>query len=73
MSRVLAALEPEAKSRDNMDGVSLDMGTWRLNLRQSNTEPLLRLNVEARGDSALVVAGVARVRGLIEDRAAVDV
>jgi len=70
VGRVLAALEPEAMSRDNLDGISLDMGRWRLNLRQSNTEPLLRLNVEARGDSALVAAGVARVRGLIEDRPA---
>lgn len=65
--RVLTALGPEAKSRDDIDGVSLDMGDWRVNIRQSNTEPLLRLNIEARGDAALVAAGVARVRGLIED------
>jgi phosphomannomutase len=40
--------------------------TWRLNLRASNTEPLLRLNVEARGDAGLVAEGVERVRQLIQ-------
>jgi phosphomannomutase len=66
VDRVIAALEPEAVSRDDTDGLSLDMGNWRLNLRSSNTEPLLRLNVEAKGDADLVTAGVARVKALIE-------
>lgn len=35
---------------DQTDGVSLDFGTWRLNVRASNTEPLLRLNIESRTD-----------------------
>lgn len=65
VDRVVAALEPEALSRDDLDGVSLAFDGWRLNLRRSNTEPLLRLNVEARGDRRLVDAGVARVRALI--------
>lgn len=39
---------------DRTDGVSMDFGTWRFNLRASNTEPLLRLNVETRGDHALM-------------------
>ncbi|MDZ4136823.1 MAG: phosphomannomutase [Paracoccaceae bacterium] len=66
VARVLAALEPEALSRDDTDGLALVMGEWRFNLRGSNTEPLLRLNVEARGNRALVLAGVARLRALIE-------
>jgi len=66
LNRVALTLGPEAASRDDTDGLSLDMGDWRLNLRVSNTEPLMRLNVEARGDAALVTAGVARVRALIE-------
>jgi phosphomannomutase len=37
---------------DRTDGLSLDFGRWRVNLRASNTEPLLRLNVEASGDAA---------------------
>ena len=64
--RVAAELSPLARSADRTDGLSLDFGEWRLNLRASNTEPLLRLNVEARGDAGLVEAGVARVRALIE-------
>lgn len=66
VARVRAALEPEARGVDRTDGLSLDFGDWRMNLRASNTEPLLRLNVEARGDSGLVADGVARVRALIE-------
>ena len=66
VARVEAALAHKAVARDDTDGMSLDFGDWRLNLRSSNTEPLLRLNVEARGDAALVETGVALVRGLIE-------
>jgi phosphomannomutase len=36
---------------DEMDGLSLSHPGWRLNVRKSNTEPLVRLNVEARGNS----------------------
>jgi phosphomannomutase len=35
---------------DETDGVSLNFGSWRLNVRASNTEPLLRLNIESRAD-----------------------
>jgi phosphomannomutase len=66
VARVRAALEPEALSRDETDGLSLAFADWRFNLRSSNTEPLLRLNVEARGSAELVARGVARVRAFIE-------
>jgi len=66
VARVEAELQPTARTTDRTDGLSLDFGDWRLNLRASNTEPLLRLNVEARGDAGLVAAGVARVTALIE-------
>ncbi len=46
--------EPVAKSTDFTDGLSLDMGHWRFNLRESNTEPVIRLNVETCGDIALM-------------------
>lgn len=64
--RVHAALAPRARNEERIDGLSLDFGDWRLNLRTSNTEPLLRLNVEARGDAALVAESVALLRGMIE-------
>ncbi|MCP4469518.1 MAG: phosphomannomutase [Gammaproteobacteria bacterium] len=39
---------------DRTDGVSMDFGEWRFNLRASNTEPLLRMNVETRANTALM-------------------
>ena len=38
-----------------VDGVSMEFLNWRFNLRASNTEPLLRLNVESRGDRGLML------------------
>ncbi|WP_309664885.1 phosphomannomutase [Tabrizicola sp.] len=65
VARVEAAMAPKAVTRDDTDGLSLEFADWRLNLRASNTEPLLRLNIEARGDESLVAAGLATVRSLI--------
>lgn len=48
-----------------IDGLSMEFDDWRFNLRASNTEPLLRLNVETRADPALLEAKVAELRGLI--------
>ncbi len=39
---------------DNADGIGLSFKHWRFNIRSSNTEPLLRLNVESRGDISLM-------------------
>jgi phosphomannomutase len=66
---VIAAIEhiygPQAVSRDETDGLSLSFGDWRFNLRASNTEPLLRLNIEARGKPDLVAEKLAEMRALI--------
>ena len=62
IARVHSEFEPEAISIDEMDGLGFDMGEWRFNLRSSNTEPVVRLNVEARGDAELVAKGVDRVK-----------
>jgi phosphomannomutase len=48
----IAAEFPEGET-DWTDGLSKSFGTWRFNLRASNTEPLMRLNVEARSQAAL--------------------
>lgn len=63
--RVEDAYAPDAVARDDTDGLSLDMGTWRFNLRASNTEPVLRLNVESRGDEDLLCRNVERLTALI--------
>lgn len=39
---------------DELDGISIEYPDWRFNLRMSNTEPILRLNVESRGDKKLM-------------------
>ncbi|MGH9482043.1 MAG: hypothetical protein ACRD1L_08100, partial [Terriglobales bacterium] len=49
---------------DHTDGLSVAYPDWRFNLRASNTEPLLRLNVEARSQAALE-RGLARLRALL--------
>jgi phosphomannomutase/phosphoglucomutase len=41
-------------SIEEIDGLSMDFGNWRFNLRPSNTEPLLRMNMETRGDYQLM-------------------
>lgn len=50
---------------ETIDGLSLEFDDWRFNLRASNTEPLLRLNVETRGDPALLDRKVAELRAMI--------
>ena len=53
-------------SIDRTDGVSLEFENWRFNLRMSNTEPLLRLNVEAKGDQALMEQKTREILAIID-------
>lgn len=64
-ARVLAVFEGTETRRDEQDGISLEFDDWRFNLRRSNTEPLLRLNVETRGDPDLLATKVAQLEALI--------
>ncbi len=59
MAAVFAACE-----QDRLDGLTVDCGDWWFNLRPSNTEPLLRLNLES-SDSADIPARVTEVLALI--------
>ena len=65
LERVLAHYRPTARSEDLTDGVSLEFDAWRFNLRTSNTEPLIRLNVESRGDADLMSAKTAELLELV--------
>lgn len=56
---------PAYPTVETIDGLSMAFDDWRFNVRASNTEPLLRLNVEARGDPGLVETKVAEITGLI--------
>lgn len=65
---IRAAYAPLAKSIDDMDGLSLDMGNWRFNLRSSNTEPVVRLNMESRGRALVAdLADLTALRHLLTD------
>ena len=48
-----------------MDGFSVDYPEWRFNVRISNTEPVVRLNVETRGDKKLLEEKTAEVLAVI--------
>ena len=65
LERVLARYRPTARSEDLTDGISLEFDAWRFNLRTSNTEPLIRLNVESRGDADLMSAMTAELLELV--------
>lgn len=59
--------EPHSQAIDLIDGVGLDMRQWRFNLRKSNTEPVIRLNVESRGDAGLMDEKTAELLQIIDD------
>jgi phosphomannomutase len=71
----LAAIEaryaPQAKVLDRTDGVSFEFADWRFNLRTSNTEPLIRLNVEARGSVDLMRAKTQELLVLLTAQGAI--
>ena len=54
IAKIESTYAPQAQSIDRTDGISIELDDWRFNVRSSNTEPLLRLNVESRGDAPLM-------------------
>jgi phosphomannomutase len=71
----IAAFEKEysplALKVDRTDGISYEFSDWRFNLRTSNTEPLIRLNVEARGSGELMRAKTQELFALLKSHGAV--
>ena len=72
LERVQSAYGAKAKSVDHLDGLTIDMGSWWFNLRASNTEPYLRLNLEAStadecstrtAEVVTMLAGLAKLKG----------
>ena len=64
---ILAALEEKYADgeQDKMDGLSVAYADWRFNVRTSNTEPVMRLNVETKGDKELLAAKTAEILEII--------
>ena len=65
IARVEAHFAATALVSDRTDGLSLEFADWRFNLRSSNTEPVLRLNVESRGNERLMQEKTAELLKLI--------
>ena len=65
IGEILAVYAAQNPVLDETDGVSLEFPDWRFNLRSSNTEPLLRLNVETRGDAELLERRTRELQALI--------
>ena len=65
---VIAAVEQAfpGGSRETVDGLSIAFDDFRFNIRKSNTEPLLRLNVETRGDIRLLKQKTAELLAIIQ-------
>ncbi|MGB8327664.1 MAG: phosphomannomutase CpsG, partial [Steroidobacteraceae bacterium] len=66
LTRVQAKYGKDATAIDFTDGLSIEFPQWRFNLRTSNTEPLVRLNVESRGSEALMQEKTAELLREIE-------
>jgi len=57
---------PDAVAIDRTDGLSIEMKDWRLNVRTSNTEPLLRLNIESKRNKKLVKRSLEQIEQIIQ-------
>jgi len=56
----------DAMNVDDIDGYSFEFDDWRFNIRMSNTEPVVRLNVETRGDEALLAKKTSEVLAILD-------
>ena len=65
LARIRSTYGSKAQRIDETDGVGMDFDRWRFNLRMSNTEPLIRLNVETRGDEGLLKEKTAELLAAI--------
>ena len=66
LERVGQVYRADVLLEERVDGLSMAFADWRFNLRLSNTEPVVRLNVESRGDVALMQRRTAELLALIE-------
>ena len=65
LAEARARYETDAVVVENVDGLSMSFESWRFNLRLSNTEPVVRLNVESRGNEALMREKTAELLALM--------
>ncbi len=68
IENVLKAFSADALSIDKTDGISIAFRDWRFNLRRSNTEPLVRLNIESRGGAYKLSKRFAKFQDLLGEK-----
>ncbi|WP_333001954.1 phosphomannomutase CpsG [Vibrio coralliilyticus] len=68
IQRIKAIFEQDALNVDYTDGVSMEFTNWRFNLRSSNTEPVVRLNVESRADVELMKVKTEQILSLLQSK-----
>lgn len=72
---IISAIEEKFSSenptKSMLDGLSLNFGEWRFNLRASNTEPLIRLNIESHGDKELLAIKIREIQQWLAAQGAV--
>ncbi|MEZ8169024.1 phosphomannomutase CpsG [Vibrio sp. 10N.222.54.F12] len=66
IAKVLESYKYDALVFDETDGISLEFADWRFNLRSSNTEPVVRLNVESRSDIELMEEKTKKILDLLK-------
>jgi phosphomannomutase len=66
IAKFLSYYEADAKLMDYTDGIGLEFDNWRFNLRKSNIEPVIRLNVKTREDIALMEAKTAELLAMLK-------
>jgi len=67
LNRLRGFYAPQAPVEDFTDGVSLEFARWRVNVRGSNTEPVLRVNLETRGDADLLAEKTEEVLTVLRE------
>ncbi|VUD67995.1 Phosphomannomutase/phosphoglucomutase [Thalassocella blandensis] len=67
LQRIREHFEPESLEIETVDGLSMAFAEWRLNIRMSSTEPVLRLNVESRGDVSLMQQKTEQLLQMVKD------
>jgi len=66
IQRVRKHYESSAQVIDETDGISMEFSQWRFNLRMSNTEPVVRLNLETRADERLLKRREKEILNILE-------
>ena len=66
IENVRGTYEQIASVLDTTDGISMEFDSWRFNLRSSNTEPVVRLNVESKGDVRLMQQKTEELLSLLQ-------